>query len=75
MSKLDTVGTAVASKRVEALGERKFRDIVGILPQPGQLRDNSGTRSKIRDCPGHSGTVGNYDAVISSTPVGSITHA
>ena len=34
------------SKRVEALGERKIRDIVGILPQLGHLQDkaqNSGT--------------------------------
>ena len=38
-TKIDTVGTAWPSKRVEVLGERKFRDIVGILPQPGHLRD------------------------------------
>ena len=49
-TKLDTVGLQWPSKRVEALGERKFRDIVGILPRPGHLRD----KAQI------SGTVGNY---------------
>ena len=38
------MGLQWPSKRVEALGERKFRDIVGILPQLGHLRDTSGTR-------------------------------
>ena len=40
------MGLQWPSKRVEALGERKFRDIVGILPRPGHLRDTSGTRPK-----------------------------
>ena len=56
-TKLDTVGLQWPSKRVEALGERKFRDIVGILPRPGHLRDKAQISG---DCPGHSGTVGNY---------------
>ena len=37
---------------MEALGERKFRDIVGILPQPGHLRDkakNPGLSRPFRD--------------------------
>ena len=39
--------------KAEAQGERKFRD----------NRDTTGTAGqgpKFRDCPGHSGTVGNY---------------
>ena len=44
------MGLQWPSKRVEALGERKFRDIVGILPRPGHLRDKAQK----------SGTVGNY---------------
>ena len=43
---------------MEALGERKFRDIIGILPQPGHLRDkvqNSGTVPAI---PGRLATMG-----------------
>ena len=37
----------------EALGARKFRDNQDTTGTPGQ-------GPKFRDCPGHSGTVGNY---------------
>ena len=51
-TKLDTVGLQWPSKQVETLGERKFRDIVGILPRPGHLRDkakNPGLSRPFRD--------------------------
>ena len=35
-----------------------FRDIATKSGNPGQSRDIR--RAKFRDCPGHSGTVGNY---------------
>ena len=46
------MGLQWPSKRVEALGKRKFRDIVGVLPQSGHLRDkakNPGLSRPFRD--------------------------
>ena len=52
-TEVDTLRLQWPSKQVEVQGAHKFLDIVGILPQPGQ-------GPKFRDCPGHTGTVGNY---------------
>ena len=46
------MGLQWPSKRVEALGERKFRDIVGILPRPGHLRDKAQISGTVPAIPG-----------------------
>ena len=56
-TKLDTVGLQWPSKRVETLGERKFRDIVGILPQPGHLRDKAQKYGTVPAIPGPLATM------------------
>ena len=57
-TKLDTVGLHWPSKRVEALGERKFRDIVDILPRPGHLRDKAQKSGTVPAVPGRLATMG-----------------
>ena len=59
-TKLDTVGLQWPSKRVEALGERKFRDIVGILPRPGNLRDKAQTSGTVPAIPGRLATMNSH---------------
>ena len=39
------------------LGERKFRDIVGILPQPGHLRDKAQKFGTVPAIPGQLATI------------------
>ena len=56
-TKLDTVGWYWPSKQVEALGEHKCRDIVGILPQPGHLRDKAQKSETVLAIPGRLATM------------------
>ena len=42
---------------MEALGERIFRDIVGILPQPGHLRDKVQKSGTVPGIPGRLATM------------------